>query len=285
MTPASPVPDYRGERLAFLTQHGKERLVATVLEPALGLRVERVEGFDTDTLGTFTRDIPRAGTQLEAARRKARLAIELSGAGLGLGSEGAFGPDPHAGLMPWNVELLVLVDGRSNLEVVGIAQGAAGNDHALLHDEGALLAFAAQVGFPGQRLVLRPDHEDHPRLWKGLGEEGALRAAWREALAASATGKVFAECDLRAHFNPSRQRMITRAAEDLLQKLRSACPDCGRPGFVVGEVKRGLPCAKCGLPTREPIAEIRVCAGCGAREERVLPATTANPGRCDHCNP
>ena len=285
MTADKTLEDYRGQRLAFLTQHGKEALVAPVLEPALGLRVERVDGFDTDTLGTFTRDIPRAGTQLEAARRKARLAIELSGAALGLGSEGAFGPDPHAGLMPWNVELLVLVDTLHDLEVVGIAQGAAGNDHALLRDEAALFAFAAQVGFPAQRLVLRPDHEDHPRLWKGLGEEGALRAAWCEALAVSATGKVFAECDLRAHFNPSRQRMIALAAADLLQRLRSSCPRCGRPGFVLQEVKRGLPCADCGLPTREPIAEIRACAGCGAREERLLPAKAANPGRCDHCNP
>ena len=51
---------YAGRRIALLTRHGKERAIAPVLESALGCRVERVAGYDTDLLGTFTRDIPRA---------------------------------------------------------------------------------------------------------------------------------------------------------------------------------------------------------------------------------
>ena len=46
---------YAGERIALLTQHGKERVIAPRIEPALGCVVEHVTGFDTDTLGTFTR--------------------------------------------------------------------------------------------------------------------------------------------------------------------------------------------------------------------------------------
>ena len=42
---------YSGKRIALLTQHGKERVLAPVLEPALGCRVERVAGYDTDLLG------------------------------------------------------------------------------------------------------------------------------------------------------------------------------------------------------------------------------------------
>jgi len=53
----------------------KERVIAPVLEPALGCQIELVDGFDTDQLGTFTRDIPRDGTQLEAARKKARIGM------------------------------------------------------------------------------------------------------------------------------------------------------------------------------------------------------------------
>jgi len=45
----------------------------------LGCRVAHVSGFDTDQLGTFTRNIPRAGIQLEAARKKACLGMELAG--------------------------------------------------------------------------------------------------------------------------------------------------------------------------------------------------------------
>ena len=107
----SPNPSlYRGQRIAFLTQHGKEHIVAPVLEGCVGCLVERVTGYDTDLLGTFARDIPRAGTQIEAARRKARIGMELSGLRIGLGSEGSFTLDPFAGMAPWNIELLVFVD-------------------------------------------------------------------------------------------------------------------------------------------------------------------------------
>lgn len=103
---------YAGTRIALLTQHGKERVIASVLDTALGCQVERVGGYDTDLLGTFTREIPRAGKQLEAARKKARLGMEMSGLSLGLASEGSFGPDPMVGMFPWNVEFLIFIDRR-----------------------------------------------------------------------------------------------------------------------------------------------------------------------------
>jgi len=73
----------------WLTQHGKEGVIASVLDTALGCRVERVTGYDTYLLGTFTRDIPRVGMQLEAARKKARIGMQLSSLSLGLASEGS----------------------------------------------------------------------------------------------------------------------------------------------------------------------------------------------------
>ena len=80
---ASVAGPYADRRITLLTQHGKEGVIASVLDTALGCRVERVSGFDTDTLGTFTRDIPRPGTQREAARKKARIGMELAGLPLG----------------------------------------------------------------------------------------------------------------------------------------------------------------------------------------------------------
>ena len=70
---------YRGQTIALLTQHGKERVIAPALEPALGCHIQLVTGYDTDQLGTFTRDKPRPGSQLEAARRKVRIGMALSG--------------------------------------------------------------------------------------------------------------------------------------------------------------------------------------------------------------
>jgi len=277
---------YQGRRIALLTQHGKERVIAPVLDTALGCRVEQVSGFDTDTLGTFTRDIPRAGTQLEAARKKARVGMERSGLPLGLASEGAFGPDPMTGLFPWNVELLIFIDDERGIEVTGVAQGATNFSHLLTADWAAAAAFAKQAEFPVHHLVVRPESEDDPRIRKGIADWTTLETAFSAALAESANGQVFIETDVRAHANPTRMINIGLATENLAKKLCSLCPDCGTPGFWIVERVPGLPCADCGAPTRETRAEIHGCLKCAHRETREqADLQSADPGRCDYCNP
>jgi len=291
LRPIAPVPTgqagaYAGQRIALLTQHGKERVIAPVLEAATGCLVQRVDGFDTDQLGTFTREIPRAGTQREAARQKARLALALSGLGCGLGSEGAFGPDPTTGLLPWNVELLVFIDEGAGIEVVGSAQGRANHAHRLTNAWSDAQAFARQVGFPAQQLVLRPDGIDHPVLCKGIADWDVLKTAFEQTQAQANTGQVWLETDLRAHANPMRMAMIERAAQDLALKLQSHCPACGSVGFWMVDRVAGLPCAECGAPTRVTQAWIHGCLKCGHRSTRPRDdLTLADPRHCDHCNP
>lgn len=277
---------YAGRRIALLTQHGKEEVVAPVLDRVLGCRVERVSGFDTDTLGSFTRDIPRAGTQIEAARRKARVGMERSGLPLGLASEGAFGPDPMAGLFPWNVELLVFIDDERGIEVTAMAQQATRFAHLLTDDWEVAAQFASQAGFPEHHLVVRPQSQDDPRIEKDLTTWATLEAAFRRACAQAENGRTFLEHDLRAHAHPTRRDAIRLAAVDLAARLNSPCPACGAPGFWVVERLAGLPCADCGAPTREVRANVHGCLKCGHRETHERPdANHADPGRCDYCNP
>jgi hypothetical protein len=277
---------YAGQRIALLTQHGKERVIAPVLELALGCRVERVAGYDTDQLGTFTRDVPRAGTQIEAARKKVRIGMKLAGLPLGLASEGSFGPDPFTGMFPWNVELLVWIDDERELEVVGMAQGKATFSHLLTADWAAAESFARQSGFPEHHLVLRPDGEDDPRIRKGIAAWAELEAAFVWARHQSVSGRVFLETDVRADANPMRMENIRLAAEDLAKKLCPLCPACGTPGFWIVERLAGLACADCGAPTRETRAEVDGCLKCTHRVVRErTDRRYADPGRCDYCNP
>lgn len=277
---------YAGQRIALLTQHGKELVIAPVLDAALDCRVERVGDFDTDTLGTFTREIPRAGTQLEAARQKARIGMERSGLSLGLASEGAFGPDPMTGLLPWNVELLVFIDNERGIEVTGIAQQGTRFAHVLTADWTQARSFAEQAGFPMHRLVVRPQSEDDPRIEKGIDTWASLEVAFHRASDAASNGQVFMEHDVRAHMHPSRRDVICQATENLAIKLTSRCPACGTPGFGVIERLTGLPCADCGAPTRETRATIHGCLKCDYRETHArTDLLAADPGRCDFCNP
>ena len=277
---------YSGRPVALLTQHGKERVIAVALEPALGCRVERVTGYDTDLLGTFTRNIPRAGTQLEAARRKARLGMDLSGLPLGIASEGSFVPDPFTGMFPWNVEFMIWIDDERGLEIVGVAQGKTNCAHVLTANWQEAEAFARRAEFPEHHLVVRPEGENDPRIRKGIADWTDLQAAFAWALDQSESRCAFIETDMRAHANPTRMDNIRLAAEDLASKLSSFCPACGTPGFWIVEHLAGLPCEACGAPTHETCADVYGCCKCAHRVTRERTgAVHASAGRCDYCNP
>lgn len=277
--------DYAGRRFSLLTQHGKERVVVPLFRESFGVDVELAGGFDTDTLGTFTRDVARPGSQLDAARKKAQKGMEILGVPYGIASEGSFGPDPF-GLFPWNVELVILVDYARGIEIVGRAQGPGQHqhDHVLTHE--GLAAFAEQAGFPEHGLVVRADGPDDPRIWKGLKDRATLEGAFAEALGQSKTGKVFVESDLRAHMNPTRMALIRQATEDLIRRMKSGCPRCHSPGFWVVERIAGLPCRDCGSPTNDARAERWACVADDHAEVRDLDtARFADPCRCNECNP
>ncbi|MBU3695874.1 DUF6671 family protein [Dechloromonas sp.] len=277
---------YADQKIALLTQHGKERVIAPTLEPHLGCEVTLVTGFDTDQLGTFTRDTPRPGTQREAARRKARIGMELSGLPIGLASEGSFGPDPMTGMFQWNIELLVLIDDRFNSEIVAVAQGPAQSGHLLTDDWSALEAFAREEDFPAHQMVIRPNNQHDSRIQKGIADWQQLRRCFDDCRAQSANGQVFIETDLRAFANPTRMQRIQEAAANLLDRLQSPCPVCQHPGFWVVEREAGLPCGACGTPTEIHRAEIRECPSCHHRERKPrLDLTIADPANCPRCNP
>ena len=278
---ASP---YEGVRIGLLTQHGKERVLAPLVADALGARLEVIGGFDTDTLGTFTRDVPRVGSQFDAARRKAQLAVELGGVAVGLGSEGTFGAGPF-GFGGWSVELVVLVDAARGIEVGGVAQGPCVHAHDVVTSHDELLAFATRAKFPEHGLVVRLS-EDGPIVRKGIHAWDELRSAYDEAVAQVVDGGVFVESDLRAHRHPVRMALIELAGRDLVARLGTPCPACGVPGFGVAEAIPGLPCSQCGMPTDNALADEWACVRCEARERRPRPGPgTADPRWCQWCNP
>lgn len=277
---------YAGLRVSLLTQHGKQHVLRSVLESGLGCQLVHTDGFDTDLLGTFTQDVARAGSQLEACRRKARIGMALTDAAVGIASEGAFGPDPFAGLMPWNTEMVLWVDSRQGTEVTGLAQGPAQSMQKTVMTADELMRFADEALFPEHHLVLRPDHPEHPEIFKGLADAPSLLAAFHAAQAISPQGQVFVENDLRAFCNPTRQGLIRQAGEDLVRKLGSFCPHCQAPGYWLRQRESGRLCKACQKPTQLPVAEIWSCPQCAHAERRPINAGQwALPGQCDFCNP
>ncbi|WP_265519773.1 DUF6671 family protein [Nitratireductor luteus] len=287
-----PVPSafsVANKRAVLATMHGKEQVIRPLLEGGLGLRVVLPDGFDTDRFGTFSREIERTGTQLDAAHAKIEAAFEHDPeAHVATASEGSFGPHPFIPFVPLGREIVVLLDRDSGLELIGHhADLSTTFAHQTVETVDAAAAFAQRIGFPGQGLIVVGVADGNPVPGRYLHKEartlGQLSAAVGEAIALC--GAAHVETDMRAHRNPTRMRAIRRATIDLVRRYRSPCPQCAQPGFAVTERLAGLPCAWCGEPTIALRTEVSVCAGCGHRIERPVEAATADPGQCNGCNP
>jgi hypothetical protein len=273
-------------RIAHLaTMHGKEAALAPPLARLAGLEVRRAGGIDTDALGTFTGEVPRAGTLHEAAEAKARLAIEASGGDLGLGSEGAYGPHPQIPFLPHGVETLVLVDAARGLVLRETMEARRPvYDHAQAAGVPALEPFLARTSFPDHAVIVRPNTGGPVR--KGLKSRAALARAVQEAADASDDGLAFVQTDMRAHLNPTRMEMLATLAERFAARLARPCPACGAPGW--GPVRPGppLPCQWCGGETLARGGPVHGCAACGHEAHDTAGAIAgADPKHCPLCNP
>jgi Zn finger protein HypA/HybF involved in hydrogenase expression len=266
-------------RVALITKHQKARWIAPYLAP-LGYEVFESSLFDTDTLGTFSGEVERTLSPMDAALTKAKKACELTGTDWGLGSEGSFGGGPAPGMINWNDELLCLYQASTGITVYAHAAGPT-SVQELTMDDGVPKKVPLRqklLLLPKQRWILRTEQ----RIQKGLSAEQLLTCL--EPLVSS-TQKLTIEPDLRAMNCPQRQQMITKAAEDLVRRLSETCPQCQAFNFVIKEKQSGLPCTLCTLPTKQAKAWTRVCDTCNYRNDEVVQQKSADPTHCQFCNP
>jgi len=276
---------YQDTTISLLTKHGKEKVMRPLFQKKLNAHLINIDSYDTDQLGSFTRDIPRYGNQLDAARKKAQIAMEITSTKYGIGSEGSFFQDPYSGLIPINYEIVVFIDSVLNIEVLGHARSAAVSHHASVKNWQELSQFAKLNKFPQHQLVIRPDHKDHPVFTKGISNLEKLKETFSEALKLSKKKKVFVEHDLRAFANPTRMKNIKEATKNLLLKLESYCPKCQTPGFSITRTEAGLPCAICEMPSKQIMSKIHTCLKCDYEKKETTTVKKADPAKCDFCNP
>jgi len=282
---AHPESPYQGQKISLLTKHGKELVIGSELSQA-NCTLVHVHDFDTDLLGNFTRDIPRSGSQLEAARKKAQIGMELAKLPIGIANEGAFSEDPFMGVIPWNYELIVLIDSTRDIEIVAYADSKAQHASALISNWQELEEQLAKFGFPEHYLVVKPDGSDSKQSITGISSLKCLKDSYEWARERSSSGKIWIENDLRAFANPTRMQNIQKAAHQLVQKMHSLCPKCQCPGFWITRAIDGLPCSVCDTPTKQTIAKVWQCLQCRfEKEEHVSSDLKADPKYCDYCNP
>jgi hypothetical protein len=278
-------------RLAILaTMHQKERAIAPLLETELGIQVIVPSQFDTDCFGTFTREIKRIGTQIEAARLKAQKVLELTGETIAIASEGSFYPHPAFPFISCNREIILWLDKDNDLEIIGQEISTETNhNHTRVSTIEEALEFAASIGFPEHGLVVMAskDSTDKNEIFKGIITEEQLVESVETHLKQSSKGVIHLETDMRAMYNPTRMKVIEKATQNLIEKLNSFCPQCSIPGFDVVSRSPGLPCAWCSSPTSLIKMAISQCQKCNYRQETLFPDNlkVADPSYCQYCNP
>lgn len=277
---------FTGRTMVLATMHGKEAVIAPILEKALGVEIIVPKDFDTDRFGTFTGDIPRAGNQLEAARLKARAALLHTGFDLAVASEGSFSPDPSVPFVQSSLELVVCVDTKYNLEIIGqyrssdvLVQGAE------VESIEAAFYVARKWGFPRTGIIMRKKRNSVRGLHKNIRTDEELKACAAGLFSQLFVKKIYMETDMRAHRNPARMKNIQKAAEHLAKQCKVLCPSCQMPGFVATEAVRGAPCTECRLPTTHVRTEVYTCTHCHFSEERPFGNGEVNAQECDFCNP
>jgi hypothetical protein len=277
---------FNGKKLYVISRHEKHRYIAAPLAAATGLIVEPFTEIDTDLLGTFSGEVERTMAPVDCAREKCRQAAAYFTEGYLLASEGSFGPHPALGLLAAGEEWLVFYDIAEKNEVIirDVTLDTCFRGERVV-DEAACLLFLQQVGFPGQKVIVKSSQHQPERIVKNLAQATEVIEAMQEIV--DQYGDCFIETDMRAMNNPSRQRHLLQLGTRLAEKLCSICEQCGWYGFSTTRVERGLPCGWCGTPTDGVLYEVSCCNQCGFEKEKYFPMgkQQEDPQFCNQCNP
>ena len=276
-------PIFNGRKIVIATKHHKEKVIGPVLQEAFGMEYIVSEKLDTDLLGTFTGEVERVLTPVEAARQKCILALAECDADFAIGSEGSFGPHPTLYFLPADEEILLLLDRKRELELV-VKHASLKTNYGSFQpgSEQNVADFLQQIKFPSHGVHVK---SSATYVEKGIKSEDLLNQTIQEAV--NRFGTYTLETDMRAMNNPTRMEVIEELAGKLVEKMKSYCPSCQRPGFSPTDVIRGLLCSCCSLPTNSIKSLIYTCQGCHYTQCIDFPEAkeTEDPMFCDFCNP
>lgn len=277
---------FENRRLVIATMHKKEGVIAPILEKELEVNCFVNHSLNTDSLGTFTGEVERQLDPVSTAREKCLQAMIMNNCDLGVASEGSFGPHPSMFFVNADDEFLIFIDKKHKLEIIVRELSTETNFNGKqIKTENELLYFAKSIGFPAHGLILRKSKDDISEIYKGITNLTILKATYKHLN--NNYHSVYAETDMRAMYNPTRLNVIKRAAEKLVEKIKSLCPECQTPGFGITVAKKGLKCRLCGSLTNSTLSYIYQCQHCNFKKEDMYPNKKINedPMYCDYCNP
>lgn len=277
---------FSGRKLLIATKHEKEKIIAPIVEKALGVSCSIAHNFDTDVLGTFTGEIERKDDPITTARKKCMQGMHLTNVDMAVASEGSFGPHPTIFFSHANDELLLFIDKKNDIEIFAREITTETNfNGAAIKTLTELKDFAEIAQFPSHGLIIRKAKDDFAFIEKGITDWEKLLETYHKFV--KLYGRVYVETDMRAMYNPTRMKVIGRATQKLVEKINSLCPTCNEPGFSITNARPGLVCSLCHQATRSTLSYVYTCTKCFFEKEEKYPHNkkVEDPTYCDYCNP
>ncbi len=279
---------FAGRKIIIATMHKKEQVITPLFEQRLGVTIVIPSAFNTDKFGIFAREIKKTDNQLEAAIKKAYAAMELTHTDLAIASEGSFGAHPAIPFIQSNLELILFIDKKNELEIRGHHRTSETNmDGEYVTSADKAVNFAIKYNFPDAGIILKFGEKSKFRIYKNISTLEECTYRTKKMLSRPFTKKIFIETDMRAHKNPIRMKAIEQATIDLLKNIESVCPECETPGFIITDIKKGLACSLCSLPTDLPIHELYTCSKYKYSQNKLITKHNklADPMYYGYCNP
>jgi uncharacterized protein DUF6671 len=279
---------YAGQRIGLATMHAKELAVAPPFRRVLGAEIIIAPDVDTDTLGTFSGDVPRPDALVETCVLKAELAFQALDLDCAVANEGSYGPIDAVPLVSSGVEIMAFVDRRRGVRLIETLATHRTNWRLLRFKAGDpnVRTVAKAMGFPRYGVFVVCS-SDWSRPIKDLATLDDVVAAMDQEARRSEDGFAVLFSDMRAHRNPTRMLALRALSFKLAKRLERLCPKCQAPGFGSIGNRRGLPCEDCGNPTHWVHFEIDGCSVCGHAETRPRKdgRTAAKKLSCASCSP
>ena len=266
-------------KVLLVSKHHKEQIIAPILS-SIGIEIEVIENFDTDQFGTFAGEIPRIEGPKITVKEKCLQGLAHSNMRIGLASEGSFGAHPFVPFLKANEEWLCYIDLDRQIEIYAKSLATEISDDLLTSkDKDQLMAFLSKYDFPHQGMVFK-DLTQNKIIQKGIQDQHVLFKL------VSQFSNWQIETDLRAHQNPIRRKNIALAAQELVKRLTSLCPQCAHPDFWIKGYSGQLDCEWCGQATSSYRYQVYACDKCQHSEEIMRnDKKVEDPQYCQNCNP
>ena len=173
----------QSRKLVIATMHGKESVMAPLLEKELGVQCMVSQEFNSDSFGTFSGEVKREKDALDTARMKCYAAMDAAGCDLAVASEGSFGPHPIYFFAKADDEIVLFVDRKHGIEIWARELSTQTNFNGKeVKSTDELMSFVQSAGFPSHAFILRESSSGVDCMYKGINTKELLEDAFNELI-------------------------------------------------------------------------------------------------------